>query len=88
MRHVIVTAFGAAALLVGSVMGAQALPTARDIGASSSVEQVAGGCGPGAWRSKRGFCKGMGVYGRPVVVGAPRVVVRRVYRARPYYRRW
>lgn len=78
MNRTILAAFGAAALLVGSALGAQAMPFGPSSGASPLIDKVAQGCGPGFFRGPYGGCRPMGYRPRPVYVPPP------VYR-RPYY---
>ena len=81
----------AAALLVGSAFGAQAMPLPSVPEPAPIVEKVADGCGPGFFRGRFGNCRPMGYgprfYG-PRAYGPP-VYGPRFYgpRPRPYYAR-
>jgi hypothetical protein len=90
MKRFIVSGFGAAALLAGSALAAQALPMAP-AASEGLVTPVSDGCGAGNFRDWRGFCR-YGYGPRRFYGGPPRVVVREVYRPRPYwarpYRAW
>jgi hypothetical protein len=54
---------GAAFILAG-VSAAQALPVQQDLGSELPITQVAGGCGPGAWRGPWGHCRNTPYSGR------------------------
>ena len=43
--------------IVAGTMSAQALPMQQDPGFAPPITQVAGGCGPGAWRGPWGHCR-------------------------------
>lgn len=79
MRTTIFAGLGAAMLLAGSAIGAQAMPLGTSTaGPAPLVEHVAQGCGPGFARGPRGFCRPM---------GGPRGYGQRSYGPRPFYGR-
>lgn len=89
----------AAALLLGSAVGANAMPVGAAPDVAPLVEKTADGCGPGFMRGRSGYCRPMGYgprpfYGPPGYGPPPRPYYDRPYGPppRPYwdrpYRGW
>ncbi|WP_342791820.1 GCG_CRPN prefix-to-repeats domain-containing protein [Methylobacterium oryzihabitans] len=71
MHKLIAAATLAAGLGLASTAGATplAVPGAGAVAPDAPVTRVAGGCGPGFFRTPRGFCRPFRAYGPPRVYG-------------------